>query len=107
MKRTNIRTLKERAANQEGFALVVAMGILTLLLLATLALTTMTNQSAFRVRRINRDARALACAEAGIADMISKLSADYLAWENNSISVSNFAGGAYAVVSEKKPITTS
>jgi hypothetical protein len=101
MNNTNIRTPKTRAANQ-GFALVVAMGILTLLLLATLALTTMTNQSSFRVRRINRDAKALACAEAGIADMISKLGTNYVYWQNNSINNTNFEDGAYSVVSQKK-----
>jgi len=101
MNNTNVRTPKARAANQ-GFALVIAMGILTLLLLATLALTTMTNQASFRVRRINRDAKALACAEAGVADMIAKLGTNYVYWENNSINNTNFEDGAYSVVSQKK-----
>lgn len=96
-----VRTSRRRAANQ-GFALIVALGILTILLLATLALTTMTNQSAFRVRRINRDARALACAEAGIADMIAKLGTNYLYWQNNTNSNPDFEGGAYSVVTQKK-----
>lgn len=101
MNNTNIRTPQARAANQ-GFALVIAMGILALLLLATLALTTMTNQSSFRVRRINRDAKALACAEAGIGDMIAKLGTNYVYWQNNSYNNTNFEGGAYAVVTQKK-----
>jgi Tfp pilus assembly protein PilX len=101
MNNTIIRTPKNRAANQ-GFALVIAMVILTLLLLATMALTTMTNQSAFRVRRINRDAKALACAEAGIADMIAKLGTNYLYWQNNTTANTDFEGGAYSAVSQKK-----
>jgi len=95
-----VRTPAKRAANQ-GFALVVALGILSILLLATMALTTMTNQSAFNVRRVNRDAKAQACAEAGIADMIAKLGTNYLFWQNNT-NFAYFEGGSYSVVTQKK-----
>lgn len=92
---------RKKMRDQGGFALVIAMGILTVLLLACLSMATITNQSLFKVRRIAKDAKAVSIAEAGVADMIVKLHSNYLYWQNNTNSA-GFANGTYSVVTEKK-----
>lgn len=87
--------------NKSGFALVTSLIIIFLLLAAISSLTFITNQSSFRVRRINREVKALSIAEAGVADSISRLSTNYLYWQNNSFTQS-FAGGGYSVVNSKQ-----
>lgn len=81
---------------KKGFALVVSLIILTLLMIAIGSLNFITSQSSFRVRKINHAAKALAIAEAGVMDSISHMGTNYFYWCNNSFS-SPFENGSYWV----------
>ncbi|MGI6086859.1 MAG: hypothetical protein ACOYCD_02765 [Kiritimatiellia bacterium] len=82
-----------------GSALVIVMGISAVLLLAGIIMSAMGRQAVARSQRINTGARALAVAEAGIADMIALLSTNYIMWRNTN-HAAQFSDGIYAVKSQ-------
>jgi len=84
-------------ARREGQTFVIVMMLTGILMIAGASLTFLTSNAAFSSRKINNGARALAIAEAGIADRISKMTTNYNGWANASNSAS-YGGGSYSVV---------
>jgi len=76
--------------------LVIVMCIAGLLLLMGLSLAFLTGNSAFTARKLTKGVQALAIAEAGVADMLSRLQTNYVQWMEASNSAS-FGGGTYSV----------
>ncbi len=90
---------RKRDNSREGSALLVVLLMAGILLLASTALMALTTHASFRMRRHLLSAKALAIAEAGIADMIGRLSANYTLWQGSTNSTS-FADGSFSVVAE-------
>ena len=90
-------TLSRSRAGRRGSALVTVMCVSAVLLLASMVMAYMTRQALARAQRINTGARALAVAEAGIADMVSLLSTNYNMWRD-ATNTANFGGGSFTVV---------
>jgi len=88
--------------NKEGSALVIVMCLAGLILLIGLSLTFLTGNSAHIVKKLMSGSQALAIAEAGIADMLSKLQTDYVTWMQASNSA-DFGGGRYVVTTRVNP----
>jgi hypothetical protein len=84
---------------REGSVMVVVMLVSGILMLASASLVALSSDSAFRMRRQLLGSQALNIAEAGIGDMIGRMSEDYVAWQDASVSAS-FGGGTFSVVSE-------
>ncbi len=85
-----------RPGARSGSALITVMGLILLMLLTTATVTLMTGQSAFRSRKTLRASRALAIAEAGIADVIDRMHTNYAA----AIGIqygNDYAGGHFDV----------
>lgn len=87
---------------KSGSALVIVMCLAGLLLLMGLSLAFLTGNSAHTVRKLTSGSQALAVAEAGVADMLSKLQTDYATWMEASNSA-EFGGGRYSVISWFNP----
>ncbi len=64
-------------STRSGSALITVLGLLLLMLLATATVTMITGQSAFRSRKTLRAGRALAIAEAGVADVLDRMHTNY------------------------------
>lgn len=84
--------------NTSGSVMVVVMLLAGLLMLVSMSLVGLATNSSFRMRRQLQSAQALNIAEAGIGDMIGRLSTDYLAWQD-ATNVGTVANGSYQVVS--------
>ncbi len=89
-------------SRQDGSVMLVVMIICGILMLSSAAILAMAANSSFRMRRQLHDAQALQIAEAGIADMIGRLSENYVSWQN-STNTASFAGGRYRVTSRTNP----
>jgi len=85
------------ATARDGSALVIVMCLAGLLLMVGLSLSFITGSSAHTVRKLTTGVQALAVAEAGVADMLSRLQTNYVQWMAASNSAS-FGGGTYSVV---------
>ena len=86
---------------KQGSALVIVLGLIVLMTLAGAIMATMTNQSAFRVKKTLKASCALSIAEAGVADVLDIMNSDYTA----GIGVSykkDFGGGSFVVTTEQK-----
>jgi hypothetical protein len=83
--------------SREGAAFLVVMGIVAILMIAGISMTMMSGHSAFTARKLFAGEQALACAEAGVADTIAKMSTNYVYWMQTGHSGS-YAGGTYSVV---------
>ena len=81
-----------------GSVMLVVMLICGILMLSSAAILGLAANAGFRMRRQLVDSQALQVAEAGIADMIGRLSDDYVKWQN-STNASTFSDGEYRVVS--------
>ena len=78
--------------SRDGSVMLVVMLICGILMLASAAMVALASNASMRMRRQLQSAQALNIAEAGIADMIGRLSADYVAWQDSTNSAS-FGGG--------------
>jgi len=81
---------------------MVVMLVSGVLMMAGAAMVVLASNASFRMRRQLVNTQALNVAEAGIGDMIGRLSADYLAWQDSTNS-STFGEGTFAVVSKTMP----
>ena len=88
------------AGNTTGSALVAVLGISMILMLAGVTMVVMSRQSMHRIHRTAHNAQAQAVAEAGIADMVAKLGANYTLWQNKTNTATFFTNGAYYVTTE-------
>ncbi len=91
--------LRDNANSKTGSAMLIVMLICGILMLSSAAILALASNASFRMRRQLRSSQALQIAEAGIADMIGRLSEDYTIWQNNT-NQSFFAGGQYKVISK-------
>jgi len=91
---------RERAGNMAGSVLVAVLGISMILMLAGVTMVVLSRQSMHRIHRTAHNAQAQAVAEAGIADMVAKLGANYTLWQNNTNAAAFFTNGAYYVTTE-------
>ncbi|MCA1808414.1 MAG: hypothetical protein ABR497_10515 [Kiritimatiellia bacterium] len=82
-----------------GSVLMVVMCLSGVLVMAGMFMVIMTNQAAARTRRMTDSSRALALAEAGVADLVSRLTTNYNQWRDTTLSA-DFGGGSYSVVTE-------
>ena len=85
------------AGNTTGSALVAVLGISMILMLAGVTMVVLSRQSMHRIHCTAHNAQAQAVAEAGIADMVAKLGANYTLWQNNTNTATFFTNGAYYV----------
>lgn len=85
--------------NRDGSAIMIVICVSGILLITAVAISFMAGNAAFTSRKLHSGEQALAIAEAGAADMLSKLRQDFGAWANTSITT-NFAQGAYVVTSQ-------
>ena len=93
--------------NRRGSAFVVVMVLTAVLMIAGVSITYLTSNAAFTSRKINTGARALAVAEAGIADHITKMATNggsgYTYWASGVINNGSLDGGTYVVQASKPP----
>ena len=94
--------IRLNANRKAGSAMLVVMLFCAILMLSSAAILAMASNASFRMRRQLRDSQTLQIAEAGIADMIGRLSDNYEMWQD-STNQAVFAGGQYRVVSETTP----
>lgn len=94
-----MRMSLDRIRRREGSVLLVVMIVSAVLVLAGTSMVALASNASFRMRRHMEASQALNVAEAGIADMIGRLSDNYTQWQDSTNSAS-FGGGAYRVVSE-------
>ncbi|MFU8780319.1 MAG: hypothetical protein ACNA71_04760 [Kiritimatiellia bacterium] len=87
----------EKTSACAGSVMVVVMLLCAVLMLASAAMAVLASNATFRMRRLVLSSQALHIAEAGVADMIGRLSEDYDAWRD-STTAAPFGGGSYHVV---------
>jgi hypothetical protein len=85
-----------RNQRRNGSAFLIVMGIIGILMIAGISMTMLTGNTAFTVRKLHAGEQALATAEAGIADMIVKMSTNYVYWLDRSYS-NAYSDGQYVV----------
>jgi hypothetical protein len=91
-------------SRQRGSALLIVLGLLFLMGLATAMMAAVTGQSAYRVKKTLWLSSSLAIAEAGVADVIDIMNTNYLA----GVGITNsqaFGGGEYTVKTERDAST--
>lgn len=79
-----------------GSAFLIVMGIMAILMIAGISMTMLTGNTAFKVRKLHAGEQALATAEAGIADMIVRMSTNYVYWLDKTVS-NSYSDGSYVV----------
>jgi hypothetical protein len=96
---------QNRSPNRKaGSALVIVMCVSALLLITGISLTWFTSNATHVARKMEKGSQALEIAEAGVADMLSKMSTNYTYWMNSTFS-STFGSGSYSVVTRVDPTT--
>lgn len=95
-----MKTASDRAGNRrvgrDGQTFIVVMMLTGILMIAGASLTYLTSNASFTSRKINNGARALAIAEAGVAERVSHMTTNYMAWANASNNAP-YGGGRYYV----------
>lgn len=94
------RAMREETDNthkqkKEGSAILIVMCIASILLISGIALSFMAANASHMSRKINNQARALAVAEAGIADMINKMTTNYSGWRDLMTNTDSYGEGSY------------
>lgn len=82
---------------RRGSAFIIVMVLTGILMIAGISLTYLTSNAAFLSRKINTGARCLAIAEAGVADMLVKLTTNYTYWSNNRTNSESYEDGSFYV----------
>ena len=95
MNATNCDT-RVAPTRRQGSAMVVVVCLAGLTLLVTFSMTMMAGSMARKSKMIHKGVQALSIAEAGVADVIQKMSTNYYPWSDAAIT-SDFAGGTYVV----------
>lgn len=98
------RSLLNSSGSRRGSAFLTVMGIIGVLLIAGVSMTLMTGNAAFTSRNLYAAEQALAIAESGIADMIVKMTTNYIGWMQAS-NTASYAGGTYYVVTSVDTVT--
>lgn len=80
--------------SKDGTALVTVMLLSTILLITAVSLTFLTGDATFKARKTHDLSYALAIAEAGVADVIQRMSTNYYYWIEKTVS-NSFYGGSY------------
>ncbi|OGV70229.1 MAG: hypothetical protein A2283_05140 [Lentisphaerae bacterium RIFOXYA12_FULL_48_11] len=97
-----IDNFRRKILRKDGSAFVTVMILSAVLMIAGLSLTQLTSNASFTARKIHTGARALALAEAGIADQLTKMSTNsgsgYTYWAAGVSNVGTMDGGTYSVV---------
>ncbi|MFH1476958.1 MAG: hypothetical protein ABIH24_05645 [Verrucomicrobiota bacterium] len=83
-----------------GSALIAVLGVSMILMLAGVTMVVLSRQAIHRVQRMVNYEQAQAVAEAGVADMVAKLGANYTLWQNSTITATFFSNGTYYVTSQ-------
>jgi len=94
----NTKQLSKKA----GSTLFVVIVISAILMMTGAAMVALASNAGFRMRRQLVSAKALNVAEAGIGDMIGRLSADYVAWQDSTNSAT-IGEGRFSVTSRLMP----
>jgi hypothetical protein len=87
---------RKNTQDRKGSAFIVVMGIIGVLMIAGISMTLMTGHAAFTSRKLYAGEQALAIAESGVADTISKMTTNYVYWMQGSNSAA-YAGGNFYV----------
>lgn len=87
-------------SDQAGSAFVIVIMLTGILMIAGASLTYLTGNAGFKARKLLNGVRALAVAEAGVSDMISKMSTNYTYWANNRSNSASFGGGTFSVTTK-------
>ncbi len=104
MQTQHISGNRDNRSRQRGSALLIVLGLLFLMGLATAMMAAMTGQSAYRVKKTLWLSSALAIAEAGVADVVDIMNTNYFA----GVGITNseaFGGGEYNVKTERDAST--
>lgn len=100
-----INNSDRRRCGNAGSAFIIVMILSGILMLAGLSMTYLTSNASFGVRKINTGARALATAEAGVADQVVKMTTNsgsgYNYWASGVTNSGSFDGGTYSVTCSK------
>lgn len=86
-------------SRQNGSAMVIVMCLAGLMLVATLSIAMISGSMARKANKIYHGVQALAIAEAGVADMMERMSTNYVDWMDASLEA-DFGDGHYAVTSK-------
>jgi len=93
--------------NRDGSAFVTVMLLTAVMMIAGLSLSSLTSNSSFTSRKIYSGARALAIAEAGIANQLMRMSTNegsgYLYWASGVSNVGTVDEGTYSVTVSTPP----
>lgn len=81
---------------REGSVLMIVVCMIGVLAMSGVTMTWMTGNTAKTARTMQSTARALSIAEAGVADMLTKLSTNYYYWQTKAFAT-NYDGGYFSV----------
>ena len=88
-----------------GSAFIVVMVLTGVLMIAGVSITYLTSNAGFVSRKVNTGARALAIAEAGIADQLMRMSTNggsgYTYWASGVTNSGSLDNGTYSVIATK------
>ena len=85
-------------SSRDGAVLVIVMLVSGIMLMSVMSMMLLAGNASHRMRRMTLNAKALSIAEAGIADMIGRLTTNYWHWQDSTNSL-QFADGWFYVVS--------
>ncbi|MBA4388604.1 MAG: hypothetical protein C0404_11525 [Verrucomicrobia bacterium] len=88
-----------KAGGKRGSALVIVMCLAGVLMIAGAAMTYLAGNATMKSRKLQYGARSLAVAEAGVAEMLSRMSTNYMVWSDNNFSMT-YDGGSCSVTSK-------
>ena len=93
------------AGSKDGVAFIVVMILTAILMIAGVSITFLTSNASFTARKMHTGARALAIAEAGVADQIVKMTTNsgsgYNYWAGGRTNAGTLDGGSYSVIAAK------
>jgi len=81
--------------DQEGAAILIVMCVAAILLIAGISVTFLAGNASHMSRKINTQVRTLNIAEAGIADMIYKMTTNYSMWRDQMTNTDSFGDGTF------------
>ena len=94
--------MKAMKHNRDGYALFIVMLVCSILTMAGTVGWQLAGSASKRNRLIGDRAKALAVAEAGVADMLDKLGQDRSGWVDNTVT-NTIGGDSYTVTATARP----
>ena len=94
--------MKAMKHNRDGYALFIVMLVCSILTMAGTVGWQLAGSASKRNRLIGDRAKALAVAEAGVADMLDKLGQDRSGWVDNAVT-NTIGGDSYTVTATARP----